>query len=375
MRRVVQLGLILAFVLLVVACSERTTPTPDQTVGTPEERASLSILPNVLVQAEGEIWLRREGWSDFVPVGFGGTVDTGDLLRVAEGGAVAVFCGDDLMWDSGPLQLPADGIEHGIPCETGRPPRPWPDVAALRGERIGDIPYILLPRDTALLSARPPLHWHEVTGVGDYLVSVLADDGQDRPQVQVAGNRTEWPEDWPSLEPGATYVLVVEGAGQLSDEGNEGHAGLGFWLLPAEQVEVVQGLEARLRAQPLSPTAADLLVAELYRSHGLRAEAAALLEELVLTDGAPSVWIALGEVYLEIGLALEAEEALEQALASAQAAGQQEAEATARVGLALTARLQDDDASAQEHLLAARALYEQIGDRVRLEEVDHLLGE
>jgi tetratricopeptide (TPR) repeat protein len=214
-----------------------------------------------------------------------------------------------------------------------------------------------------------------VTGSGDYIVSVLADDGQDRPQIQVTGNRIDWPEGWPPLELGATYVLVVEGGGRLSNEGNEANAGLGFWLLMEDQTEVVNGLEERLRAQPLSPTAADLLVAELYRSHGLRAEAAALLEQLVDTDGAPAVWIALGDVYLEVGLALEAEEALEQALASAQGAGQQEAEATARVGLALTAQLQDDDASAQDHLLAAQALYEQIGDRARFEEVTRLLGE
>jgi hypothetical protein len=219
------------------------------------------------------------------------------------------------------------------------------------------------------------LQWHEVTGGGNYLVSVLTDDGQDRQAVQVAGNRTEWPEGWLPMEPGATYVLVVEGAGRHSDEGNEGHAGLGFWLLPDEQAGSVQGFEERLRSRPLSSTASNLLVAELYRSHGLRAEAAALLEELVTTDGASAVWTALGEVYLETGLVLQAEEALERALLSAQAAGQQEAEAKARVGLALTARLQDDDVSAQEHLLAARALYEQIGDRVRLEEVTHLLGE
>jgi hypothetical protein len=87
------------------------------------------------------------------------------------------------------------------------------------------------------------------------------------------------------------------------------------------------------------------------------------------------VGLALGEAYLETGLALEAGEALEQALAAARAAGELEAQAVAQVGLGLVARLLDDETTAEEHLQAARALYEQIGDRRGLEEVNRLLGD
>jgi hypothetical protein len=355
-----------------VAASETVARTG--TTVPPADEASLPVLPNLLVQAEGEVWLRRTGWSDFLLTGFGVAVEPGDLLRVSKGGAASVFCGDQTLWDAGPKALPADGVEHSAPCQQGRPPRPWSDVAALRGEEDDRIPYALHPRNTALLTDRPRLRWHPLPGVSSYTVTLIGDDGQERAPVEASGGEVEWPVDWPPLESRATYVLVVEGDGRRSNQGNEGHVGLGFWLLPAAEAETVQTLEARLRAQPISPTASDLLVAELYRGHDLRAEAAQLLEGLAASDGAAPVWLALGQVYLEAGLAVEAQAALEQALATAQASGQQEAEAAAQVGLGLAARLLDDETVAEEHLQAARALYEQIGDRDRLEQVNRLLS-
>jgi hypothetical protein len=330
-------------------------------------------LPNLLVQVEGEVWLRRVGWSDFLPAGFGVAVEPGDLLRVTEGSVAAVFCGDESLWEASPKPLPADEVEHSAPCQTGRPPRPWPDVAALRGEEDGHVPYVVHPRDTALLSDRPRLRWHPLPGVDTYTVTVIGDDGQDRSPVQVTGEGTDWPTDWPPLEHGATYVLIVEGEGQRSDEGNETHAGLGFWMLPTGEAEEVQTQAARLRARPLSPAAVDMLTAALYVGRGLRAEAVELLEGLSARDASSTVWLALGQIHLETGLALEAEEAFGEASAAAQRAGDLETEATACVGLGLAARLSDDEAKAKEHLQTARTLYEQIGDQNGVEEADRLL--
>jgi hypothetical protein len=334
----------------------------------------LPVLPNLLVQAEGEVWLRRTGWSEYVLAGLGVAVEPGDLLRVAEGGTASVFCGDPTLWDAGPKSLSADGLEHSAPCQQGRPPRPWSDVAALRGEEDERIPYVLCPRNTALLSDRPRLCWHPLSGVASFTVTLIGDDRQERPSVETSGREVAWPAVWPPLEPRSTYVLVIEGDGYRSDQGNEGHVGLGFWLLPAAEAEMVQALEARIRAQPLSPTATDLLVAELYRGHDLRAEAAQLLEGAAPSDGAASVWLALGKLRLETGLAVEAQAALAQALSAAQATDQQETAAAALVGLGLAARSLGEEELAEEHLAAARALYEQIGDRDRLEEVDQLLS-
>lgn len=380
MRKRASLGLLLLLCGLVVACGGTPTPAPGpvapELVATvPVEPGGPAVLPNLLVEIEGDVWLRRVGWSEFLPAGFGIAVQPGDLLRIPEGSVVSVFCGDETLWEAGPKTLPDDNLEHTAPCQTGRPPRPWSDVAALRGEQDAQIPHVVRPRNTALLSDRPQLLWHPLPGVDSYTVTLISDDGQDRPPVAASGGELEWPTDWLPLEPRATYVLVVEGDGVRSDEGNEAHAGLGFWLLSAADAEEVRTLESRLRAQPLSPTAADLLVAELYLGHDLRAEATQLLEALTTSDGAASVWLALGQATLEAGLTSEALAALEQAEAAAKVSGQQDIEAAARVGLGLVARLQDDGATAETHLQAARALYEQIGDRDGLEQVDRLLSD
>jgi hypothetical protein len=365
---------------LIVACSQGSSPEPTATVQTQDgapstEVTSPPVLPNLLVQAEGKVWLRRVGWIDFLPAGFGVAVDPGDLLRVAEGGSAAVFCGDESKWEAGPASLAADGLEHGVPCQAGRPPRPWVDVAALRGEEDHLVPYVLHPRNTALLNAQPSLSWHPLPDVDTYILTVLGDDGQERAPIQSPGGELDWPGDWPPLEARATYVFVVEGDGRRSDESSTGHAGLGFWLLPAEETESVQALEARLRGQSLSSIAADLLVAELYVDHGLHAEAAQLLEALTANADTPAVWLALGQVYLETGLAIEAQASFGQALEGAQTAGELEAQAVAQVGLGLAARLLNDKDVAGEHLQAARALYEQIGHRDGVEQVDQLLAE
>ena len=378
MRKAVWISLILIASGL-VACSQGASPEPAATVEIQDDTSSTEgtaapVLPNLLVQAEGEVRLRRAGWIDFLPAGFGVAVGPGDLLRVAEGGSAAVFCGDESKWEMGPASLAADGLEHGVPCQAGRPPRPWADVAALRGEEDHLIPYVLRPRNTALLNTQPALSWHSLPDVNTYALTLISDDGQDRAPVQATGGELDWPEDWPPLESHATYVLVVEGDGRHSDETSASHAGLGFWLLPAEEAESVQALEARLRAQSLSPTAAGMLVAELYLGHGLRAEAAELLEALA-DDGTLAVWLALGQVYLETGLAVEAQASFEQALKGAQTAGELEAEAASQVGLGLAARLLNDQEATGEYLQAARALYEQIGHRDGLDQVDQLLAE
>ncbi len=375
MRKTALTGLLLLVACSAAACGATPTPTPEAIVAAPPRAGGPTMLPNLLVEAEGDVWLRRIGWNEFLPAGFGTAVQPGDLLRIPEGSVASVFCGDETLWDAAPKTLPDDGLEHTAPCQTGRPPRPWSDVAALRGEQDDQIPYVVHPRNTALLSNRPRLRWHPLAGADSYTVTLISDDGRDRPPVEVSDEQVAWPADWPPLEADATYVLVVEGGGTPSDRGNEQHAGLGFSLLSDADAEMVSALESRLRARTISSTATALLVAELYLSHELRAEATELLEDLTTSSGAASVWLILGQTHLEVGLTSEAGSALDEAVAVAQGTGQKDLEAAARIGLALVAQTQEDATTAEVHLIAARLLYEQIGDQDGLEQVEQLLSQ
>ena len=123
MRRTALSSLILiALSLSAVACGQAAAPAPpdasqpradSEITASRQDAGSPPMLPNVLVKAEGDVWLRRSGWSDFLPVGFGAPVSPGDMLRVGEGSEAIVFCGDESTWSDGPASMKADGLEHG----------------------------------------------------------------------------------------------------------------------------------------------------------------------------------------------------------------------------------------------------------------------
>ena len=333
-----------------------------------------AVLPNIVVQVEGQVLLRRVGWEDFLPAGFGTVVGPGDMLQVPDGAQAAVFCGDEGLWDEGPQALPGDGEEHGVPCQAGRPPRPWPDVAALRGEDDSGQAYVIRPRGSALLSATPALRWNEPSAEESYeisLIAILSDDGLERPPLEGSGGEMAWPSDWPPLEKGATYVLLV---GEDSTADADSYTGSGFWLLPEEKAQQVQALEARLRERPLSQTAQDLLVAELYLNHNLRADAMQLLEGVLRESPSAVAWIAAGGIYLELGLGNEAQQAYENALLMAEKDGQLQSVAQAHVGLGLAEQLREQGDLAQEQFNLAKALFEEIGDQQGAQTVEALLS-
>jgi tetratricopeptide (TPR) repeat protein len=332
------------------------------------------VLPNLLVKAEGEVLLRRSGWADFIPVGFGTLLAPGDLVRVADGNSAAVFCGSDGDWGKGTNALAADGVEHGVPCKSGKPPRPWADVVALRSESDPNLLYAISPRNTALLNDKPTLLWHPLDGVNTYTITVLGDDGKTRHAGEAQGHRFDWPADWQPLVPGANYVLVLEGDGVRSDAAADGNVGLGFWLLPEKESAAIHEQVEQLRLAGLDAQATDLLVAELYRQYALRSEAIQLYQALAASQGSPAVWLALGQTYLEVGLAMQAEQAFEQALAAAQSTGQREAEAAALFGSGMAQSLLHSDAAAQESFRAARDVYQQIGDKNNLAQLDELIS-
>lgn len=74
----------------------------------------------------------------------------------------------------------------------------------------------------------------------------------------------------------------------------------------------------------------------------------------------------MGDLYLQIDLHAKAEGNYQTALTTAQADGNQKAEANAYVGLALTA---NESTKLAEHLDQAEALYRQIGEDARADQV------
>lgn len=357
------LVLFLSLFLLTAACNGTPPPSP-------------SILPNLLVQVEGRVEVRRQGSIRFVPVGLGAEVQAGDTLHLLEGKA-AVFCGNETLWDKSPQSLSVGEEKSGVPCLAGRQPRPTPDIVQLRGDTtnvVGDIPYVLSPRSGWVLDDRLALRWHVLPGVGAYTVTLVSDDGQERTAVTASGGELAYPDTWPPLQAGgANYRLHVERGGRRSDEGDT--FGQGFSLLNPDQMARVRDQAAHLRKRPLTETALTLLLAELYLSYDLRSEAVEMLVALPDGDQVVAVQRLLGETYLAMGLSTEAEMAFYQALALAQAAGLPEDEAAAHFGLGLAACGQWDETEAQEQWEQAREQYQTLGMAVQTEEVAKWLAD
>jgi len=319
------------------------------------------LLPNVLVAVKGRVLVRHPGSSYFTPAALGTEVQPGDTLRVTEGSA-AIFCGDETLWDKSPFPL-QPGRDQGVPCTSGRPPRPLPDLTLLRGEHpqvATKIPYVIIPRTGWVLSERPLIRWHPLAGVETYTVTLQSDDGLERPPIVVTGSELPYPADWPPLQAnGATYVVSVEGGGRRSSEA--GVTGTGFSLLPPQQAQRLREQEERLRRRPLQEPDLTLLLAELYRSYGLRSETVTLLAGAPEGENTVAVQLTLGYTYLDMGLFAEAGSVFERALALARQQGLLEIQARAHFGLGLAQCGLGREEDARGHWQAARDAYQQLG--------------
>jgi hypothetical protein len=357
---------------------ENTDLTNNQEITVNEEIPLISNffgLPNFLIQGEEGVWIRRIGWNDFIPVRFGTILNTGDLLRASKGSEVSVFCGDKAKWGVNPIKILDDGLDHSIPCQSGSIPRPWEDISVLRGETNNRIPYILYPRNTALLTDKPLLKWQPISGIETYTVLLISDDNQMRPSLQVSGSEANWPSNWPPMEQDSIYVLQVEGGGSNSNTNNPNNNGLGFWLLPIEKLEEVKIIEFYLRSQNLSSSAIERLVAELYLNYGLYGEAAQLLNQILTKANYAAVWLTLGQIYLNMGLVQEAQMTFNQALINARSGGEMEIEAETNVGLGLSAWILNDKDEAIAYYLEAKSIFKQLGHQDGEARVEELLAE
>ena len=168
-----------------------------------------------------------------------------------------------------------------------------------------------------------------------------------------------YPESAPALQPGVTYRLVVMAGDRSSSE--EPGAGLGFSVLGAEEAKAVKDAEAKIRALGLTETGTALLIANVYATNGLYAEAIEGLERLRGTQE-PAVLRLLGDLYISTGLNRLAEERYAAALARSEALNDIEGQAQAQHALGRIYEALGNPAEARRHLSDALALYDRLGD-------------
>lgn len=333
--------------------------------GTSQETSVSSGLVGWIIEVEGEVLLKRKGWSDYQSTTVGAELYPGDLLQPAPRARVLVQCANGkTIW-----HVP-DGMVSGV--ANGCPPQTIP-VSRARGDIIPPrdrinplIPYIISPRHTLLLNPLPTLNWNAVPGASRYNVSLLADEDviwqTDLSETFVVYSGK------PPLESGVDYLLMIEAdTGASSQE--EDLPDLGFGLLGENEAQrVSEGVEQLVNLD-LAQEAKSLALVHLYKGYDLKAEAIATLEALVNKGSqTAAVFRTLGDFYLEIGLNLLAESRYLRAIELAAA----DVEGQALVAASLV-KVYEAIANRQEAihwLTQARNRYQILGDMQRLEELE-----
>lgn len=240
-----------------------------------------------------------------------------------------------------------------------RPSRPIVNVS---------LPHVLSPRNTALFGTNSlTVQWHPVAGATSYTVEITGKD------VEWTAEVTETKaifDELKSLAPNYRYTMVITADNGISSESGEP---VGFTLLPETESDRVNTQVDAIKAEQREPDEEALAIALEYfefehsdpdwQSYALNQAAIDVLEARIEAGTEDSrVYLLQADTYLRIGLPLLAQERYEEALTSAQAAGQAEWQAESYWGLADVAQGQTEYADALDHLQMAQELYETLGN-------------
>lgn len=292
-----------------------------------------------LISVQGQVQLRRKGWSDYHQASVGAELCAGDLLLPARGTRALVQCANlsqQNLW-----HVP-DGITSNAVSGCRPPGEPiytlTHPITRTRDPLAQGIPYIISPDNTWLLSDKPRLRWVAVPGATSYVVRVSGP--WVNWQREVSSNSIVYPGKPPlkSVEQG--YLLIIE-----ADNGQVAKATFG--LLDEQKAAKVQASAARIAKQNLTAEAKTLAVVEVYVGQGLIAEATELLEALV-TKGSKTgaVYQTLGDLYAQIELFRQAEANYLKAVELAITAKDMEGQAVAAARLAQVEQLLGNSAEA-----------------------------
>jgi hypothetical protein len=256
---------------------------------------------NLIVQIDGQLKVKRPGWTAYAPVAFGTGLHAGDLLSLGESSRAKVACSDLTLHD-----VPAGN--GGVPCSVSRGVIVWPGGGLINATRgwpsDGSFPVVLSPRKTKLISAHPTLRWTSVKGATAYRVTVRSEN-LSWSTVVTSATEVVYPEKAPRLEAEVDYKLIVETSDGRSSE--EPGLGLGFSMVSSNEKKIVLQEQKQIEKWQLPDGPTQFLVAHLYADHGLHAEAIERLEIVSQTFKAAAVKRLLGDLYMDVGLARQAE--------------------------------------------------------------------
>jgi hypothetical protein len=371
------------------------------TVGFPAATFSNTVGVNTIFQVKGKVTVKKPQWKKPLPASVGLTLSFDDKLEVAANASVKVYCSNLKQWMVKPGKyIISNGCPRGNPVislpnsnnttlsnndtfiSSGpkplRPAEPTPRPAGQTEEVLAKLPYLITPRQTNILTNRPPLRWNAVPGATNYTVKIdmvwvytIKIDGVN---WETQTNKTEivYPGE-PPLKTGGLYRVIIEadnGASSRSD------AVVGFRVLDEQTQKTVLDAVKTVQQQQLSPEEAGLVLAHLYRGYKLYGDAVEVLEGLVKQNSqVATVYQLLGDTYLKIGLPQLAKKPYEKALKLATNTQNLSVQAEIQAGLGIAYHLLGNKNEAIQWLTRAKGTYNQLGDTSQVQELAKTINE
>ncbi|BAY35688.1 hypothetical protein NIES2111_00040 [Nostoc sp. NIES-2111] len=340
---------------------------PFMTVATPGLSQQNSL--NFISEVKGDVKIQRSGRKNHQKAYGGELLDSSDSLRLGKGASTKVVCNNLSIWN---IKSPGKfSVSSGCPS-TGKPVliRNGSERAPTRAPNDPTIPYIISPRDTAILSGKPTLRWNAVKGATSYKVTLRGPGvnwttNVKQSEVVYSGQEP--------LQPGFRYRVVV-----TADNGatSESDAPVGFNLLSEGEAQQVKAEITQLQKQPLTDESKNLALAYLYQSKNLNAVAIDLLAGLVKQENqSTAVYQLLGSLYQQVGLHRLAKEHYLTALKLAKTNKSLEAQAIIQTSLGEIDIVLDNLQQAFESLQAAQNNYRALGDEQQVQQLQQKLDD
>jgi hypothetical protein len=264
---------------------------------------------NFIIQLSGDVKLKKDGRSAYQKASIYAPLSRKDSLQLGANASVTVLCSNTKHWKVPPGKV--SRIFEGCPMGDPIIMRPDSNRSPTRGGGSDPtIPYIISPRNTAILNPLPLLRWHPVAGAKLYTVKVEV-PGEEIPWT-VQTKQSEVIYSGVPLKPGNYRVSVTADNMSPSVEPEK----IEFTFLGNEDAQRIEAEIDNLGKQTLNEEAKTLALAYFYWGRDLNELAIERLEELVRKgDRTASVYQLLGEIYQHVGLNELARERYTSALA------------------------------------------------------------
>ncbi len=324
-----------------------------------------------IVEATGDVELKPRS-QDFRPTGIGEVLGDGERLRLGEGAIVKVICNTGRSWivPPGTTSLVTDGCP-------GTPPITRTATLSRPGGNNPQLPYVISPRLTYLLTDKPTLKWNEVEGATSYTVRIEREIGEIREllwQKTVTLTEIDYPENEQPLKWGRRYLVTVEASNGASSR-NDAGGNLGFEVVRKTVIERVKETKTSIENNSQGEDRA-IALAGLYEDEKLIKNAIDTLQEMAVQDSEyPLIYLMLGEFYGLSGLNVQAEANYETALQLLLTSQHPYSLAKTQAKLAEVKLILGKKDEAQQLLNQAKAGYEASAASQEVDEIEERLNE